>query len=326
MNVKILCACGSKYSFDLDQPVILPAASVACPKCGADGTDAANEIIRETMAAEAVTPGAPAVPDSPPPTPPPPSSSPSTLQAPARRPGLPSARTGTGTGAGAGAGAAAPAKPSTKRAYGEPNLMMGTVGAVVGAFVGMMIWYFLIKATNTEIGWVAWGVGGLTGFLCRVLGAGYSRTLGIVAAACAFVAILGGEYLATQDAFDTFLAEELEGSYEQHLAFAQQAVKLETDDQIRQFLATQAEEDGLPIPAGTFTAEDVRSFREEALPELRDLANGRPPKAEYEEKLRKTISDAFQGEVFKASFSLWTILWLILGVGSAWRLGTGETQ
>lgn len=312
MNVKILCSCGSKYSFDLDPPVILPAASVACPACGADGTDAANELIREAMAAEAAVPTAPTAPDGPSPA----STPPLAPQAAACRPGPPSA----------GAGAGAPAGPAKKRAYGEPNLMMGTIGAVVGAFVGMMIWFLLIKATNTEIGIVAWGVGGLTGFVCRVLGAGYSRTLGFVAAGCALVAILGGEYLATQDAFDEFLAEALEGSYERHVAFAQEAVKLETDDQIRQFLADQGDEAGLPIAAGTIMAEDIRSFRDEALPGLRELANGSPPKAEYEENLRETISAAARGEVFKVSFSLWTVLWLFLGVGSAWRLGTGETQ
>ncbi|MCB1125250.1 MAG: hypothetical protein KDM81_02055, partial [Verrucomicrobiae bacterium] len=237
--------------------------------------------------------------------------------APARRPGPPSARPGA---------TAAPSTPAKKRAYGEPNLMMGTVGAVGGALVGMMIWFLLIKATGYEIGWVAWGVGGLTGFVCRVLGAGYSRTLGFIAAGCAFVAILGGEYLATQDAFNTLLANELEGTYEQHVAFARKAVNLETDDQIRQFLVDQSAEEGFSLPPETFTDEDIQSFREESLPELRDLAEGRPPKAEYEENLRKEISDAVRGELFKASFSLWTILWLILGVGSAWRLGTGETQ
>lgn len=311
MNVKILCSCGSKYSFDLDQPVLLSAASVACPACGADGTDAANDIIREAMGTGDSAPAPDPVPQAAP------TASPLSQQPVPHRLASPPPSVSQSP---------ALKDPKPKRAYGEPNLAMGTVGAVVGAFVGMMIWFFLIKATHIEFGIIAWGVGGLTGFVCRVLGAGYSRLLGLVAAACAFLAIVGGELLATQSMFDEFLTEALDGAYEAAVADAQGAADLETDDQIRHYLAEQAEAFGLSIGAAVISEEDVQVFRDEDLPKLRELANGRPPKAEYEESLRQEITAEMRGEVFKASFSFWTLLWLLLGVGSAWRLGTGETQ
>jgi len=51
MNIKIECACGTRYSFDVEpQDGRMPWA-VQCPACHADGTAAANQIIAEMSAA-----------------------------------------------------------------------------------------------------------------------------------------------------------------------------------------------------------------------------------------------------------------------------------
>jgi outer membrane protein assembly factor BamB len=59
MNIKIECACGTRYSFDVEPRDGRMPAPVQCPACHADGTQAANQIIAETSAAHA--PGAPAL-------------------------------------------------------------------------------------------------------------------------------------------------------------------------------------------------------------------------------------------------------------------------
>jgi hypothetical protein len=60
---------------------------------------------------------------------------------------------------------------------------------------------------------------------------------------------------------------------------------------------------------------------------LKDFVNGQPTKAEFERDVRAKLNSArMQAEVLKHSVSLWTVLWLFLGVGSAYRLGVGETQ
>jgi hypothetical protein len=52
ITVKIQCGCGQKYAFDVEPVNGRMSSSVACPVCGADGTDAANEIIAKSLAAQ----------------------------------------------------------------------------------------------------------------------------------------------------------------------------------------------------------------------------------------------------------------------------------
>jgi len=51
--VKILCGCGQKYSFEVEPIGGRIGYAVACPICGADGTDAANQAL--TLSLNAVT-------------------------------------------------------------------------------------------------------------------------------------------------------------------------------------------------------------------------------------------------------------------------------
>lgn len=49
MEIKIVCHCGTKYQFAVEpvnQRMPLP---VKCPKCGADGTAEANEILAQGL-------------------------------------------------------------------------------------------------------------------------------------------------------------------------------------------------------------------------------------------------------------------------------------
>ncbi len=56
MPVKINCGCGQHYAFDVEPVAGRMPANVACPTCGADGTDAANTSIAQTLAQRVATP------------------------------------------------------------------------------------------------------------------------------------------------------------------------------------------------------------------------------------------------------------------------------
>ena len=61
MKVKVECRCGQRYSFDVEPVDGRLPGSVACPTCGADGTDSANKVIaslaRETPSTLTTTDG-----------------------------------------------------------------------------------------------------------------------------------------------------------------------------------------------------------------------------------------------------------------------------
>jgi hypothetical protein len=216
---------------------------------------------------------------------------------------------------------------SRKRAYGEPNLQMGALGAVLGGLVGMTIWFVMLKCLNVEIGLIAWGVGGLVGFGCRVLGGGYSRQLGWIAALCALVAIVGGEFLATKAKFGEYLDKMIGDLYVEQMNYAKQAVSKTTDEDLRTFLVTTRQgSEAQPKPA-TVTPEDLEQFRSKEMPNLKDFINGHPSKAEFDRAVRQKFnSGEMHWIILKSSLSLWTALWLFLGIGTAWRLGTGQTE
>jgi outer membrane protein assembly factor BamB len=52
MTIKVQCGCGTRYSFEVEPKGGVMPFSVQCPACGADGTQAANEIIAQTPAGE----------------------------------------------------------------------------------------------------------------------------------------------------------------------------------------------------------------------------------------------------------------------------------
>jgi hypothetical protein len=54
MEVKVQCVCGTRFAFDVEPVNGRMPVRVKCPGCGADGTDLANEVIRQKLAATAV--------------------------------------------------------------------------------------------------------------------------------------------------------------------------------------------------------------------------------------------------------------------------------
>ena len=55
MPVKIQCGCGQRYAFDIEPFCGRMPFPVACPVCGMDGTNAANEVIAFNLASELST-------------------------------------------------------------------------------------------------------------------------------------------------------------------------------------------------------------------------------------------------------------------------------
>ena len=53
MIIKVQCPCGSKYSFEVEPVEGRMPFAVNCPTCQADGTEAANQLIAQALAAEA---------------------------------------------------------------------------------------------------------------------------------------------------------------------------------------------------------------------------------------------------------------------------------
>ena len=108
-------------------------------------------------------------------------------------------------------------------------------------------------------------------------------------------------------------------SYQEQLDSANAAVALTTADDTKSFIAKLDE-----VKVAEVTADRMKEFREQDLPKFRDLIAGKPSKAEIMGRLTKVKNSfAVQFEVLKESVGIFTLLWLFLGVGSAFKLGAG---
>ena len=197
--------------------------------------------------------------------------------------------------------------------------MKGVIGALVGATIGMIAWFLLIRATGYEIGWIAWGVGALTGVAARVVGAEGSSKLGIIAGTFALIAIIGGQFLAlrslTMKEFDKIAGTAYEGQVE----YAKQVTAAVSDADMKAAYAKENEEE-----VSAIKDDEWQEFQKTELPKLKELAAGKPTEAEFIRNFHKsTLSFGSEFEMLKDSVGLFTLLWIFLGVGSAYKLASG---
>ena len=199
IELKVQCDCGQKYKFDVEPVNGRMPVAVACPDCGADGTEKANALLQQILAGRTPTPSSPppaqtsrirvnlpaaaaTIPPPPPPIAPVP-------MAPAA-----AARAATSIAAQKAAGSQTPSGR-------KPSFALGLLGALIGALVGAVIYFAIFKITGPffMLRYVlALGVGGLTGLLAHVLGKGEgSKELGGLAALFTVIGILTAQYFLT---------------------------------------------------------------------------------------------------------------------------------
>ncbi len=210
------------------------------------------------------------------------------------------------------------------------NIIKGLIGAFVGALVGAGIWGLVSYQSGYEVGWIAWGVGALTG-LGMLLGARDSSDVatGGLAAVIALFGVICGKYFANVATIDDYYAEEgfsPDLDDEGVLSFvADQIVEeREAAGQIIQW----PDEDNW---GGGLTAAD---YPEDIWQEAQARWDSWPPS--YQNDFRRWAEDEYYtgysagkwiiGAVaLPYSFQVIDVLWLFLALGSAYKLGAGIT-
>jgi hypothetical protein len=84
-----------------------------------------------------------------------------------------------------------------RRRRDAQNLGLAMLGGVIGAAAGALLWGGITAATKYQIGFMAIGIGFLTGFGVRYLGKGMDPIFGFVGAALSLAGCLAGNLLAT---------------------------------------------------------------------------------------------------------------------------------
>ncbi|AZZ92898.1 hypothetical protein EUZ85_20070 [Hahella sp. KA22] len=212
-------------------------------------------------------------------------------------------------------------------------LNLKAIGAAAGAaLIGAVLWKVIAMSTGYEFSLIAWGIGGAVGFAALAMG-GRGISTGIACGALAFLAIMGGKYMVIQSIQENWF-EILADSGEINMqdfrpvydSVIQAAHSYQTDvtddDSLRNFMVeygyTEASE---PSEVVQFEIDD---FKREFEPELRKVALENPS---FEQWVQATFSQEFQEystfQLMREDFGLLDMLFLFLGVGTAFQMGSG---
>lgn len=219
--------------------------------------------------------------------------------------------------------------------------LLWIVGATVGGAIGAAVWAAIAYFAHYEIGWIAWGVGGLcgAGLLIASRGQTAGALTGGIAAVIAVVAILTGKYAAVYFTFDQMVDEIVAQQIP-----APDDVEDETllwhlaDEHVYQDLdAGQT----IDWPDESMTVE-VAEWPDDYPPRIQRRAQTTFSEMNDDEKdqLRADLAATMEAnmrayaesqrmsmvlEGFKASFGLFDILFFVLAIITAFKLGAGHS-
>jgi hypothetical protein len=297
MEIKIECFCGQHYKFDVEPENGQMPVEVACPGCGADGTEAANHFIRQALSLQAPVP-----------VPTPPSRAALRIGSPApggtapavEEPPVQIVPAPAPTASGRAATVAAPVAPRKKGSFS-----LGLLGGVMGTALGVAVWLAIFYATDLGSRGIlklfAIAVGFSAGLGARLLSRDEgSKDLGYITAAIAFVGIFAAQYLIAYEQTVGEFKDIVGTVFDEQVAYAKravQAIPAGSDREIRDFLTKEKEaslkemardadsKEHTELKLAPVTPEEVTDFKEERLPRLRELASGKITK----ESLHKEI-------------------------------------
>ena len=302
--------------FDTDMSPALPSPAVNMPAAG-------GRIVLANPGTSAPAPQPPAPPSAPPP-PPPVGGGLKINRAAHAAPPPPAA-----TPAGANSAGAPPVRRLQPKSHDEfaaereitdrKMFIRGIGGAALGGFVGMLAWAMITIFTGMEFGYAAWGVGLITGGMARLFARQGSTLQGLVCAGCAVLGIFGGQYFAAKYEVDKEFRRDAEKEYKHQLKMADAVLIPQTQEEIIAYIAGENE-----MKASEVTEADIRDFKKQ-IPELQDLKNGKPSKEEFIKSHLPDKSSLFYNLIILFnSIGLFTLLWLLLGVASAYKIGSGN--
>lgn len=218
--------------------------------------------------------------------------------------------------------------------------IMAILAAVGAAVLGALLWQFIATSFGYELGVVAWAIGGAVGFVAAMMG-GRGLLTGIICGVLAFGSIFGGKYLAAdsiktemvsaiqelQTGFDDpemqqFYDEEMRAIYEEVKMDARLFSRLTSESEYAQFMVDRDYTEA--SSAAGVSGMEVREFIEYTVPELQWFTANNPSFREWQDYNLNSVTDMSTMEWIKEDLGWLDIVFIVLGVGTAFRLGVGS--
>ncbi|HEX8875650.1 MAG TPA: hypothetical protein VF777_02815 [Phycisphaerales bacterium] len=208
-------------------------------------------------------------------------------------------------------------------------MLKGIIGGVIGGLLGAALWAGVTYYTDREFGWIAWIVGALVGALTGAFARDEASPMtGAAAALIALVSIAVGKF-AVIHIYATKASEKIHSAYRVTDEIAVQAIA----DQV----VEEWEKNSKPVNWPEGMSKDEAAEEKDYPKEIWSDAQGRwtamsasqqqtykqDLEAHHHEKMDEVIA-AMEAEAFKKSFDLLDIIFALLAIASAYKLGTGD--
>lgn len=213
----------------------------------------------------------------------------------------------------------------------EENVNLKAMGAAAAAaLVGALVWKFVAVAFGYELGVIAWGIGGAVGFAAASLGS-QGMKAGVICGLLALAAIGLGKYWATEAAIgeirdvmtqvlgDQDTVDELFDEYVEDARIFKSGSG--SDEFVRQFMVDRAYTEETNPAA--ISNEELQDFREYNEPDLRQYD---PSQSDADGWATLALGEAGSlstTEIMLDSLGFLDLVFLFLGVGTAFKLGRG---
>lgn len=187
------------------------------------------------------------------------------------------------------------------------------LGGAVAALVGAGLWALITKLTNTEWGWIAWGVGLLVGLAMARMTPVRSPTLGVYAALLAMLGLATGKVLTLKIEAASAHEEIIDDPETLTQAFlidmrGRESFSAEVNTQ----LARLGQQDTVPDDLwATMMAEAGERMQAAPATERERVAQS----AVTQIMGSLTLTDQFVG-----TLGLFDLLWFFLAIGTAWKM------
>jgi len=199
------------------------------------------------------------------------------------------------------------------------DYLMWTTAAMAGGLVGAAAWAAVTYFTEYEIGWIAWGIGAVVGLAVgRSAGGKFGVAPGVVAAAVAVLAVLGGKLAAAS----LLLSNTLNFDDPDLL------ISCIADEVVEEFHAQ-----GQPVrwPPNVVPSEAVEEseYPEDvwAVALVRWQAMTPKDREDFKQAIKAEVGGGDQSlrlAAFLATFSAYDLLWVGLAAVTAFKLGSRE--
>ncbi len=210
------------------------------------------------------------------------------------------------------------------------NFAKGWMLGLIAGTVGAIAWAVTIVYANMEIGYLAWGIGGLVGFCVAYGHRGGGASAGAMAVLIAVLSICAGKYVGSYWQVERAFGADFGG-----VDFADGPM---TDEQQISLLADQffadAAEEGKYVdfePADSDNIEDA--YPAEIWASAKEAWTAMPP-AEREAQAAanresvQAFAASFKSQMawraFMDSFGMIDVIFLVLGIATAWRLASAD--